>query len=173
MVAGLIAAALVAATVTLWVTAGKSTETGPGFTCTVAGPSSDPGYCTRAAEHSLRRRVLTPEQAKAAEARYPSVQRAMSSRPCISTRTFTCAPDRRLPQASDAAARLRALNEAGFVNSTVRIARSDDPAPAGSLLYAVPVTDESCLVGYVLEVPGGGGGSTIGGVLPNGRCVDE
>jgi hypothetical protein len=63
------------------------------------------------------------------------------------------------------------LEQAGFVNSTVRIARADDPAPRGSLLYAVPLGNDSCIVGHILELPGGSGGGIIGGVLPDGMCL--
>jgi hypothetical protein len=58
------------------------------------------------------------------------------------------------------------LTAAGFTDVTVRIARNTDPAPAGSVLYAVPVI-EACLVGSVAQQ------STVQlvGRLPGGACL--
>ncbi|KJK40110.1 hypothetical protein UK23_40570 [Lentzea aerocolonigenes] len=87
--------------------------------------------------------------------------------PC--TRSTTKHP----PTSTEAEATHQSLIREGFPDSAVRIARSDDPAPAGSLLYAVQVGAETCIVGHVIELPGGGGGGFIGGLLPGGRCLDD
>ncbi|KAA9166139.1 hypothetical protein FPZ12_004145 [Amycolatopsis acidicola] len=49
-------------------------------------------------------------------------------------------------------------------DSVVRIARADDPAPQGSLVYGASVGD-GCVVGYR---KGGGGTQSAAGRLPDG-----
>jgi hypothetical protein len=63
----------------------------------------------------------------------------------------------------------RSLDEAGFAGATVRIAGVDDPAPRGTILYAVPL-DDACLIGYRATLRGGGG-YTLAGRLPQGTCL--
>lgn len=67
----------------------------------------------------------------------------------------------------DAVALARALRDAGFPNATVRMARPGDPAPVGSVLYAVPV-GSACILGYD---QGGGGSVNVVGRLLGGRCL--
>jgi hypothetical protein len=68
------------------------------------------------------------------------------------------------------------LARVGFPDAVVRIARPDDPAPAGSLLYAVRV-ESACVVGHIEGIPRGypspDGRQDVLGLLPGGRCVDE
>lgn len=63
------------------------------------------------------------------------------------------------------------LRAAGSRQSQARTARTDDPAPAGSLVYAVQVPG-GCLVGYLTA--GGTGrddGPTVVGTLPDRSCL--
>jgi hypothetical protein len=73
------------------------------------------------------------------------------------------------PDATDVDAVARSLDESGFPGAVVRLARSDDPAPHGSIIYAVPVEDV-CVVGH-LETLRGGGGSVLLGKLGDGTCL--
>jgi hypothetical protein len=62
-----------------------------------------------------------------------------------------------------------ALVTAGLPGSIVRIARAADPAPAGSLVFALLMGD-GCVVGY-LDPGTGRSWHEVGGLLPNGRCL--
>jgi hypothetical protein len=60
-----------------------------------------------------------------------------------------------------------ALGKAGYPTAVIRTARPDDPAPAGSLLLAVPAGRECVL----LFAEGGRSHSWIAGRLPGGACL--
>jgi hypothetical protein len=62
----------------------------------------------------------------------------------------------------------RALRQADFKDVIVRIAQDTDPAPAGSVLYSVPVGN-ACLVGYVSQQTR----ARVVGQLPGGTCLPE
>jgi hypothetical protein len=63
---------------------------------------------------------------------------------------------------------LLALRRAGFTDSVARVARTDDPAPPGIVVYAVG-DGPACIVGYT------DGTSTLGryiaGRRPDGTCL--
>lgn len=61
----------------------------------------------------------------------------------------------------------RAVGEAAFA----RIATTEDPAPHGSLLYAIQVDDRTCVIGYLNRVPLGLSGHDVVGPLPGGGCL--
>jgi hypothetical protein len=61
----------------------------------------------------------------------------------------------------------RARRDAGYPTAVVRPARGVDPAPAGSVVYAVPV-GPGCVIGYR---DGEAGGSIPAGTLPGGSCL--
>ena len=61
-----------------------------------------------------------------------------------------------------------ALGKAGHRTAVIRTARSDDPAPVGSVLVAVP-TGRECIL---LFAEGGASRSWVAGRLPGGRCLD-
>ncbi|MBF9129269.1 hypothetical protein I0C86_09815 [Plantactinospora sp. S1510] len=84
-----------------------------------------------------------------------------------------CYEDRsgRAATAVDVAAAERALSEAGLAGSVVRVARPDDPAPDGALVFALQMGD-GCVVGY-LDVGSGDGDHLVGGLLPNGECLES
>jgi hypothetical protein len=132
-------------------------------------------YCERVATDVVRRASLTAEQRAAAEQAHNRVQRAVSrdDRCSPPTSSDCLASPRRIPTSADVDQRRKKLEEAGFSGSVVRIARPDDPAPHGTLLYAVPVAGGACVVGYIKTLPGGGGGGFLGGPLPNGRCLSD
>lgn len=60
-----------------------------------------------------------------------------------------------------------ALKKAGYATVVVRTARPEDPAPAGSLVVAVPAGAECVL----LFADGDGSQSWITGQLPGGTCL--
>jgi hypothetical protein len=53
-----------------------------------------------------------------------------------------------LPGKADAREVSRGLAAPGHPDAVVRVARSTDPAPAGSIVFAIPM-GQACLVGYV------------------------
>lgn len=61
----------------------------------------------------------------------------------------------------------RAVIAAGYKDAVVRTARSDDPAPAGSVLVAVEV-GPACVLAYTHRITSQG---TVAGRLPSGRCL--
>jgi hypothetical protein len=60
-----------------------------------------------------------------------------------------------------------ALKKAGYSTTVIRTARPDDPAPAGSLLVAVPAGAECVL----LFTDGDNSQSWVAGQLPDGACL--
>ncbi len=73
------------------------------------------------------------------------------------------------PDAIDAAAVARSITESGFAGAVVRVARADDPAPHGAIIYALPLEDV-CLLGH-LETLRGGGGTALLGKRADGTCL--
>jgi hypothetical protein len=73
------------------------------------------------------------------------------------------------PQAEDVTALRRSFEDSGFPGATVRIARADDPAPRGAIVFGVPLGD-ACFVGYQNSLHGGGG-EQLAGRLPGDRCL--
>jgi hypothetical protein len=61
------------------------------------------------------------------------------------------------------------LAAAGYAGATVRTARGDDPAPAGAVVFAVPV-GPACLVGYH-AADTGPSDIQVAGQLPDGTCL--
>ncbi|MEU7908924.1 hypothetical protein [Actinoplanes sp. NPDC049118] len=64
-----------------------------------------------------------------------------------------------------------ALSSAALPDSVVRLARGDDPAPPGALVYALLMGD-GCVVGY-LDLASGDHEHEVAGLLPNGRCLSS
>jgi hypothetical protein len=63
------------------------------------------------------------------------------------------------------------LRDEGFPNAIVRLARPEDPAPAGAIMYAVALPGGICIVSDV--EPGNGPlPRDISGTLPDGQCLD-
>ncbi len=63
------------------------------------------------------------------------------------------------------------LSMAGFADATVRVATAADPAPAGSVIYAVRVGD-ACLIGYETGLVPDWSSSSVLGLRHDGRCLD-
>lgn len=164
---------------------------------TLGGAGVDRGYCDRFAGDVVRRTDLTQEQRDRLKADADKAQRAVRV-PAFCADVLRQAPSGRFPECAglptspvrnralpggsapaapgdsqprpaDAEAIRLALERAGFPGATVRVAREDDPAPHGTIVFGVPIA-EACLVGYE-AVPGGGGGYSLQGKLPDGRCL--
>ncbi|MEU4446797.1 hypothetical protein AB0K14_26120 [Actinosynnema sp. NPDC050801] len=141
-----------------------------GFSCVAAGDTGT-RHCTRIAEDITRRAALDEAGRRRAEELATVVQRTASllgSCPVVEAKCATPAP--RPPNADDVDALTRALTAQGLT-TTARIAAADDPAPTGSLLYAVDVEAGACVVGHLTAIPGGGAGHYVAGHLPEGGCL--
>lgn len=165
----------VAVAVAALVTDGRSGPEVPEIGCLAwrNRPQGDEHYGREEADRA-RRHPITAAQHAAAEQARRDVGRVIGRiGDCVTAAGFPCERDvaRRPATASDATDTAEGLSRAGFGNSVVRVARADDPAPLGSLFYAVHVADQVCVVGYVLEVPGGAGSESVVGTLPGGRCA--
>jgi len=114
------------------------------FVCAQVASSVD-DYCDRIAEDLGRRTPVTDDERVAAQPRRQALLDDF-------VREFGAdcpgpLEHCRLPATTPEAVR-QALIAAGFNDPAVRPARYTDPAPAGTILYAVPV-GRACLVGYV------------------------
>ncbi len=134
-----------------------------------------PDSCDRMPSDTGWRSRITDAQRVAAEAAYTKVDAILvrlgrcftdQGRPCPLEH-----PARR-PTRADADRFTQDATGAGFTRTTARVADNDDPAPTGSLLYAVQVDDNTCAIGYMLHIPQGAGGHDFVGVLPHGGCLD-
>lgn len=140
--------------------------------CAVTG---DPGYCSRVVADMARRARLTEEERTAASGPATQVMAAVS-RPSGDGTCIPAKPEPGYPTPPcQWVAPVMTLDEvranlinAGFPDPTVRMARETDPAPFGSIVYAVPV-ERACLVGFVGEHTG----AQVVGRLPDGTCLDR
>lgn len=180
IIAACTAAALAAGCLAWWIHSHRTPDTttnngSASFSCVQTAPHDD-GYCERVTENVLRRRPPSPEQRTAAEQAHNEVRRAISrGTSCLPTAVASCSRStaKHPPTDADAESARQSLSREGFPGSAARIARSNDPAPVGSLLYAAQIGAEACIVGHIIELPGGAGGGFIGGLLPNGSCLDD
>jgi hypothetical protein len=135
-----------------------------------SGTARGDEHCHRIAEDAFRRADLTDAQRQAAERRRDAVQRAIPVQtdtecPGVSP-AEPCELVHLVPTADVVQ---KSLVAAGYAGTVARTARPDDPAPAGALLYAVPL-ETACLVGYLL--PGHGHVDVrIEGRLADGTCL--
>jgi hypothetical protein len=153
-------------------------------TCVQLG-SGDKDYCDRFIDDIARRDDLTQEQRDALEADAKRAQAAASDPGQCRDQTrglqnrqlaqCTALSSGRTadhpPTAADAEAIRLALERAGFPGAVARVARDNDPAPHGTILYGVPLGD-ACLLGYQ-SANSGGGGWSLQGHLPDGACVRD
>lgn len=180
LVIGVFVAVMVAAGVGRWVVAerepaGARHRPAIGFACSFQGPSPDEGYCERAAADFARRAPLTDEQREPALALAQTVNKAAASAGwCMTPTDPKCArrPPSYPPGPEDVEAARMWLGRTGASDGTARLARLDDPAPAGSLLYAARVGG-ACIVGHVQSVPLGAGSHMVVGSLPDGSCLPK
>jgi hypothetical protein len=133
-------------------------------------PSPDhPGDhpCSRIAADNRRRRALTTTEQASAQPVIDTVTAALvrHSRTQCATPPGPCT-DRILP--ADPTEVRRQLAAIGYSDAMVRLYRDGDPAPAGSVVYAVKVRDR-CLLGYLpTDRPGQ---LRAVGPLPDGTCL--
>ncbi|GAB2845505.1 hypothetical protein GCM10027200_52100 [Lentzea nigeriaca] len=147
-----------------------------GGTCVgVATPDADQ-QCLRQAQDSGGRAPITDAQRAEAGSRTPDLDRVIHRVGlCLDASGNPCpgAAVRRAATAADAETAQQRLREAGFgEGSVVRVAREGDPAPMGSLFYAAELPAGACLVGHIIEVPGGAGARVVVGKFPSGRCAE-
>lgn len=95
---------------------------------------------------------------------------------CLKPRDRSCnrVPLRHRVTADDLRSADQALTKEGYPNRVIRLARRDDPAPQGSLLYAVQVGN-ACIVGHTEYVPmtGQSFSHEIFGQFLNGECLNN
>ena len=116
----------------------------------------DPGYCLRFARDVARRAPLTADERRLGE---PEARQLDA----VVRRAYPS------PGEAPADALRAALAGAGYTGSVVRVARPDDPAPAGSVLFAVPI-GAGCVVGHT-DAGRGTATSALVGQLPGGTCL--
>ncbi|WP_143448689.1 hypothetical protein [Kineosporia sp. A_224] len=122
------------------------------------GPADDPTYCERLDADRRSRDPVDP--GRVADLRHDRARVAALLAPPYGP------PPEHTPE--DVLVTLRA---AGFRQSQARPARTDDPAPAGSLVYAVQVPG-GCLVGSLAVGDAGrDDGPTVVGTLPDRSCL--
>jgi len=123
--------------------------------------------CERRAKDFAARARLSESDRAAARSRLPDARAAIESVKCTED---GCQRGEIQPQGGPAPDPVqlelarRALVAAGFEDVTVRQARPDDPAPAGTTVYAAAV-GPACIV--LVE----GGSEQILGRLPDGHCL--
>jgi hypothetical protein len=152
------------------------------FSCVQLQPAARPvdaGYCERLVRDLSRRPHLTERQSAQLAVRAEEVQKAVDQlgrcvEPVAPPYRSECVaggvePRHDQPTDDDADLLARALVEAGFDGAVARIAGRADPAPVGTILYAVPVGD-GCVLGHLDSLRGGGTQQTVGR-LPGGRCL--
>jgi hypothetical protein len=146
----------------------------------IACPAPDPDgttACRRLAAEVARRPWLTADQQKALWGEIVRVQQAIlgvmppRGRCVLATQPVTAVPpchfvpDTTEPASPDEVE--AALRAAGFGTATVRWAGTDDPAPAGALLFAVRA-GVGCIIGYRKA---GTGTEVVMGARPDGSCL--
>jgi hypothetical protein len=145
-----------------------------GFSCVqvvAAGEEMD-DYCSRLATGLSRRAALDDEQRRTAEPAKTAIEQLVAgsgqdscrdpSVSCLAATEHADAP----PAVDDVQQRLIA---AGWPRAVVRIARSDDPAPRGSLIFAVPA-GPVCVLGH-LRSRWLVDSSMVVGTLADGSCL--
>ncbi|BBH70364.1 hypothetical protein ACTI_70490 [Actinoplanes sp. OR16] len=123
----------------------------PGWT-TCADPANDDGHCDLQRK-DVHQRTVVPSQAIGGS--------ASAVHDVVDESRFAAT-------ASDVAAVTDVLDEAGYEDHVVRLARDSDPTAIGSLIYAVKVGDV-CVLGDV--TPADRSHEWFAGVLPDGSCL--
>jgi hypothetical protein len=158
------------------------------YACAVLGDDRAAALdlCRREVADAARRTALTAADRHRGESLARRVQ-AVLTRP-VAPPGYTCEPaapaatfpppcrwDPDLadpPGLGDVAWARQALRAAGYAGAVVRMATADDPAPVGSLLYAVPV-DNLCIIGYGAQRSDLAGSPVAKGQLPDGSCLSS
>jgi hypothetical protein len=132
-------------------------------------------YCRRRALDAVSRAPLAPPDRAAAQARQNELELVLfQAMWCDRADPRSCNPpqDRArltFPAPLDLVRMADALRAAGFTNVAVRLARPDDPVPAGTIVYAAGV-GPACIVGWVYA-DRGQAGSTVEGQRSDGFCL--
>jgi hypothetical protein len=145
------------------------------FGCISWNTADSQEVCDKSAADQAKRQPATDAQRAEAQSVMNDIDRVVRRvGRCLTSDGNPCAGGAATRPATDADAEAagQALSNAGL-RSTVRVARPDDPAPAGSLFYAIELPSGACVVGHVSELPGGAGGTVVTGTLPDGRCIQE
>ncbi|MFD7660939.1 hypothetical protein ACFV4N_43800 [Actinosynnema sp. NPDC059797] len=170
-VAGLIAVAVLAAGGSAAPEPGDAAPTTPAnmATCIFTGSDLSAGeHCGRLVADLDRRAPLTEQQRAGAREAVAEVEWAvLSVGSCAVPGSEACGRSAATPYAVQL---VDDVAREGY-RATARFARPDDPAPTGSVLYAVEIDRHVCLVGYVRLIPRDQAGSSVAGRLPDGRCL--
>jgi hypothetical protein len=152
------------------------------FMCPATRPGAPRVDCARLAREASRRTPLTGVQREAGEQVAIRIRVALTTA-WLSPGQILCVPPTAVgrtpepcryapaaPTATDVDQARRGLAAAGFTDATVRLARADDPAPPGAMLYAVPA-GHACVLGYEADRNEREYGSyMVVGRLPSGEC---
>ncbi|MEU4216899.1 hypothetical protein [Actinoplanes sp. NPDC026623] len=176
----LAAAVLASAAAAIGVTWYAGSDAGAGYSCAVVvGPdkrekAAAEELCHRKARDRMRRSDITDPGPIGHDGTARLMQEAL-------TRALLCPPpgpvscdDRgayRPATDADVVTAGKAFTAAGLPGGVVRLARGDDPAPEGALVYAMLLGD-GCVVGY-LDLGSGERWYEVAGLLPNGRCLSS
>ncbi|MBB5959834.1 hypothetical protein FHS29_006455 [Saccharothrix tamanrassetensis] len=176
VVAGLVALGLVATILLTGPPDGSGTA--GGHLCSIWGTQAEVSrdFCDRVSADAGRRGRITEAQRADAEAAFTRIEHVpMLLGSCFTERGMPCAREheRRPPTQADVDRLSQDTAREGFSRSSARIADDDDPAPEGSLLYAIQVDDQTCVIGYLRQVPSGLSGHDVVGTLPHGGCLDS
>jgi hypothetical protein len=156
--------------------ADSGAQSGPRkFGCVYEDREPDPDFCRREGADFARRAPVSDEQRQRAKSMVEMVVRAASSGGwCMGPITVACLqqkPSSHPPRPEDVDAARLWLARTGASDTTARLARRDDPAPVGSLLYTARVGD-ACIMGHVKVIPGSGS-HLVAGLLPDGSCLSD
>jgi hypothetical protein len=148
-------------------------RSGPGFACMYEDDGRDDAQhaqdCRRAAsDHEQRSSAPSAKPLLRASA-HDVLAAVLTSLQCPDPQR-PCSTALHAPTMADVDAVRRGLRTAGYATVTVRLATDADPAPSGSLLYAV-ATGGTCIVGHLEQTPGGASRQDVTGPLPTGACL--
>lgn len=170
-VVGLIAVAVLAAGGSAAPEPGDAAAPTSANTAICAFTGSDPSageHCGRLVADLNRRAPLTERRRAGVREAVTEVERAVQLvGVCAVPGSDACGRSAATPYPVEL---VDAVAREGY-RATARFARPDDPAPTGSVLYAVEVDRDVCLVGYVRLMPRHQAGSSVAGRLPDGRCL--
>jgi len=148
--------------------AGERTGGARGFSCVVVTSADQPedDSCEKVASEFARRSTLDDDERHQTEQTRSAVQYLLADAEMDCRRRPATCSATGPPQLTVDEVR-QALKTGGHQGAVVRTARADDPAPAGSIFYAVP-TGPGCVLGHLGD--GGGPNGIVLGTLPDGTC---
>ncbi|MEV6717287.1 hypothetical protein AB0M48_35250 [Lentzea sp. NPDC051208] len=148
----------------------------PSGSCIGVVAAKSDRHCLQQAQDIAKRAPITEVQRADAESRMQDLDRVIHRVGlCLDASGNPCpgAAAKRPPTAAEADAARQRLKDAGFGDSSVvRVADETDPAPVGSLFYVAEMPAGACVIGHIIEVPGGAGARVVAGKLPSGGCAE-